>query len=169
MSVCLYVCLCVWMYVCMLACMHVCMYVCTYNKYWRRRFLDPERPCRREKTKRRQGEGPLPQHELWRGPMHSDSRLRVRDKIGQDELLHPQKRRYTPQKGAGARFIWHLYTCIHIHTFIIQPSKFCKVARFICTRGFQKSNRQILLGCSFCTRGGSLGLCPNDPPLVQNE
>ena len=39
--------------------------------------------------------------------------------------------------------------------FIVQPSKFCTVTRFICTRGFQKSNRQILLGCSFCTRGGS--------------
>ena len=48
--------------------------------------------------------------------------------------------------------------------FIVQPSKFCTVTRFICTRGFQKSNRQILLGCSFCTRGGSLGHRPNDPP-----
>ena len=39
--------------------------------------------------------------------------------------------------------------------FIVQPSKFCSVTRFIlyiCTRGFQKSNRQILLGYSFCTR-----------------
>ena len=43
---------------------------------------------------------------------------------------------------------------------------------------FSSSNRanfawlflgQILLGYSFCTRGGSLDLCPNDPPLVQNE
>ena len=25
--------------------------------------------------------------------------------------------------------------------FIVQPSKFCTVTRFICTRGFQKSNR----------------------------
>ena len=47
-------------------------------------------------------------------------------------------------------------------SFIVQPSKFCSVTRFICTRGFQKSNRQILLGYSFCTRGGS-------DPLVQNN
>ena len=29
--------------------------------------------------------------------------------------------------------------------FIVQPSKFCSVTRFICTKGFQQSNWQILL------------------------
>ena len=56
-----------------------------------------------------------------------------------------------------------------VRIFIVQPSKFCSVTRFICTRGFQKSNGQILLGYSFCTRGGSDPPPRSDPPWYKTN